>query len=331
MMEEGRVAPQEVGAVEIARKVFQQQAGALTTISERIGREFEEAVALLHAARQVIVSGVGKSGLIGRKIAATLRSIGVPAVFIHAAEAPHGDLGIVRAGDVCVLISKSGMTTEVCALLPWLRRRQVSIIAIVGQRQSELAQKADVVLDVGIETEACPLNMIPTTSTTAALVMGDALAIALMKLRGVRAEDIAAAHPVGTLGRLARLRVRDVMHTGKALPLVSPETSFRHMLIEMTAKALGCVCVVREDGQLCGIVTDGDVRRTLQRVEDIQQLQVRDVMTRTPVVVPPDASLAEALALMEHRPSQISVLPVVDEKGVCIGVVRVHDIIRSQF
>ncbi len=317
-------------AIELARRVFQQEAHALIAIGERIGQEFEEAVALLHAARQVIVSGVGKSGIIGGKIAATLRSIGIPAVFLHPAEAPHGDLGIVRAGDVAVLISKSGTTAEVCALIPWLRRRQVAIVAIVGQRHSELAAKADVVLDVGVEAEVCPLNMIPTTSTTAALVMGDALSVALMQLRKVRPEEIAAAHPMGMLGRLASLQVRDVMHTGDALPRVLPETSFREMLIEMTAKALGCVCVVWPDGRLCGIVTDGDVRRTLQRVEDIRPLRARDVMTPTPVVVEPETSLAEALALMEHRPRQISVLPVVDSQGFCVGVVRVHDIIRSQ-
>jgi arabinose-5-phosphate isomerase len=204
------------------------------------------------------------------------------------------------------------------------------VIALVGQRRSPLAEQADVVLEVPVATEACPLNLVPTTSTTAALVMGDALAIALMHRRGVKPEDIAAAHPMGTLGRLTSLRVRDVMHTGKALPVVRPETSFREMLIEMTAKALGCVCVVQADGTLCGIVTDGDVRRTLQRVEDFRLLQVRDVMTRTPVTVSPEASLAEALALMEHRPSQISVLPVVDQRGLCVGVVRIHDIVRSQ-
>lgn len=316
--------------VELARQVFRQQAEALNAIAERIGPEFEEAVVLLDQARQVLVTGVGKSGIIGGKIAATLRSIGVPALFLHAAEAPHGDLGIVRAGDVAIAISKSGATAEVCAFVPWLRRRGARVIALVGQRRSPLAEQADVVLEVPVATEACPLNLVPTTSTTAALVMGDALAIALMHRRGVKPEDIAAAHPMGTLGRLTSLRVRDVMHTGKALPVVRPETSFREMLIEMTAKALGCVCVVQADGTLCGIVTDGDVRRTLQRVEDFRLLQVRDVMTRTPVTVSPEASLAEALALMEHRPSQISVLPVVDQRGLCVGVVRIHDIVRSQ-
>ncbi|GBD07385.1 Arabinose 5-phosphate isomerase KdsD [bacterium HR21] len=316
--------------VEIARAVFQQQAEALRAIGERIGPEFDAALELLQAARQVIVSGVGKSGIIGAKLAATLRSIGVPALFLHAAEAPHGDLGIVRGGDVAVLISKSGTTAEVCALLPWLRRRAVRIIAIVGRRESPLARQADVVLEVAVAAEACPLNLLPTTSTTAALVMGDALAIALMQRRGTRAEEIAAAHPMGMLGRLTSLRVRDVMHSGAALPLVSPETSFREMLIEMTAKTLGCVCVVDAAGRLCGLVTDGDVRRTLQRVEDIRPLRVSDIMTRTPVTVSPEATLAEALALMEHRPSQISVLPVVDGEGTCVGVVRIHDIVRSQ-
>ncbi|MCS6966479.1 MAG: KpsF/GutQ family sugar-phosphate isomerase [Candidatus Kapabacteria bacterium] len=319
------------GVVEIARQVFRHQSEALRAIGEGVGQEFGKAVALLHRARQVVVCGVGKSGIIGSKIAATLRSIGVPAVFLHPAEAPHGDLGIVQAGDVAVLISKSGTTTEVCALVPWLRRRGVPVIAIVGQRRSLLAEQAAVVLDVWVRGEACPLDLIPTTSTTAALVMGDALAIALMHLRGVRPEDIAAAHPVGMLGRLVSLRVRDVMHAGAAVPIVSPQTPFRQMLIEMTSKALGCVCVVEADGRLCGIVTDGDVRRTLQRTEDIRPLRVSDVMTQTPVTVSPEAPLTEALALMEHRPSQISVLPVVDECGVCVGVVRVHDIVRSQF
>jgi arabinose-5-phosphate isomerase len=319
-----------VSVVELARSVFRQQAEALVAVSQRVGVEFEEAVALLHAARQVIVSGVGKSGIIAQKIAATLRSIGVPALYFHPAEAPHGDLGIVQQGDVAVLISKSGTTAEVCAIVPWLRRRGVRIIAIVGRQRSLLAEQADVVLDTAVTAEACPLNLVPTTSTTAALVMGDALAIALMQWRGTRPEDIAAAHPLGMLGRLASLQVRDVMHTGSALPVVQPETSFRDMLIEMTAKALGCVCVVDSEGRLCGIVTDGDVRRTLQRVEDIRPLRVADVMTRTPVTVSPEASLAEALALMEHRPSQISVLPVVDGQGRCVGVVRIHDIVRSQ-
>ncbi|MEN3027053.1 MAG: KpsF/GutQ family sugar-phosphate isomerase [Chlorobiota bacterium] len=317
-------------STELARRVFHQQAEALLSIAARIGPEFEEAVELLESARSVVVSGVGKSGIIGQKIAATLRSIGLSATFLHPAEAPHGDLGAVRSGDGAVLISKSGTTAEICALVPWLRQRNVRILAIVGQRRSLLAEQADVVLDVAVPAEACPLNLIPTTSTTAALVMGDALAIALMQRRGIRPEDIAAAHPLGMLGRLASLRVQDVMHTGTAVPRVLPQTPFRQMLIEMTSKALGCVCVVEEDGRLSGIVTDGDVRRTLQRVEDIRPLRVSDIMTRTPVTVSPEASLAEALALMEHRPSQISVLPVVDSQGICVGVVRVHDIIRSQ-
>lgn len=316
--------------VALARAVFQQQAEALRAIGERIGPEFDTALELLQRARQVIVSGVGKSGIIGQKIAATLRSIGVPALFLHPAEAPHGDLGIVGRGDVALLVSKSGTTAEVCALLPWLRRREVAVIALVGRRESPLAQQAEVALDIGVVREACPLDLLPTTSTTAALVMGDALAIALMQRRGIRAEDIAAAHPMGMLGRLTSLRVGDVMHSGTALPLVHPEASFREMLIEMTAKALGCVCVVDSTGRLCGLITDGDVRRTLQRVEDIRPLRVGDVMTRTPVTVSPEATLAEALALMEHRPSQISVLPVVDGEGRCIGVVRIHDIVRSQ-
>ncbi len=316
--------------VGIAARVFRQQAQALAEIAGRVSEEFERAVELLHGARQVLVSGVGKSGIIGQKIAATLRSIGIPALALHPAEAPHGDLGIVRRGDVALLISKSGTTAELCALVPYLKQRGVGIIAILGQRRSFLGEHADVVLDVEVSAEVCPLNLLPTTSTTAALVMGDALAVALMHLRGIRPEDIAAAHPLGMLGRLTRLRVRDVMHTGAAIPVVHPQTSFREMLVEMTMKALGCVCVVDGQGRLCGIVTDGDVRRVLQRVEDIRPLRVEAVMTRTPVTVAPDAPLSEALALMEQRPSQISVLPVVDEEGYCIGVIRVHDIVRSQ-
>lgn len=302
---------------------------ALERTAEALDERFAEAVSVLAQANKVLVSGVGKSGIIARKIAATLSSVGTPAVVLHPVEALHGDMGIVQEGDAAILLSKSGTTAELITLLPFLRRKAITIIGIVGNKDSWLARQVDICVDAHIEQEACSLNLAPSASTTVALALGDALALSLMQYKGFGVTDFASTHPLGQLGKNLTLSVNEVMHKNDYLPVVQWGRNFREALIEMTAKALGCVCVVDDTGRLCGIITDGDVRRTLQQNEDIRHLLVEQVMTASPVAISPESLLGEALALMEEREKQISVLPVVASDNRCVGVIRVHDIIRS--
>ena len=285
---------------------------------------------MLDNANKIIVSGVGKSGIIAQKIAATLSSIGISAVFLHPVEALHGDIGMVQKGDVALLLSKSGNTEELIRTIPYLKMRSANIISIVGNINSHLASSSDIVLDGSVKKEACPFNLAPTSSTTVALTLGDALAVCLMYKKNVTLEDFSRLHPLGQIGRSVRLTVKDVMHKVQDIAIVSKDTLVKDILIEMTTKPLGCCCCIDENKKLLGILTDGDVRRVLQKYDDIRVLKMSDIMTIEPIKIKEEAYLVEAIALMENRyKKQISVLPVVDNDNKLIGLVRIHDIVNN--
>ncbi len=317
----------------VAQEALQHEAAAIQIIASRLGESFLQAVELiLNHPGKVVVTAVGKSGHIGNKITATLCSTGTPAVFLHAAEAIHGDLGVYSHGDLTILISKSGSTSELIRLVPILRQRRSQLIAIVGNLDSPLAREADIVLDARVEREADPLSLVPTSSSMAALAMGDALASALIYARRFTEDDFAVFHPGGQLGRNLILKVKDVMHTKAKTAWLNPEASFKAAVIAMTEHPLGAACVVDENNHLLGIITEGDVRRTLTDHDDIRPLKAVDIMKHSPITVAPSASLRDALQLMEDRPSQISVLPVVNPMdGCCLGLVRLHDIYQPHF
>lgn len=314
-------------------ELLKLEAEAITQAANRLQTEqVERAVSLLNDCEgKVVLIGVGKSGIVARKIAATLTSTGTVAVYVHPSDALHGDLGIVTSRDVAVVLSSSGETDEVTVMLPYLKRRQVPIIAIVGNVRSTLSRHADVVLDASVDKEAGPYNLAPTTSTTVALAIGDALAMTLMRVKGFTQEDFALNHPAGRLGKRLTLKVKDLMHTGAENPTVSPKAALIEVVTAISHAGLGAVNVVDGDGLLLGIITDGDVRRVLQRVRpsDLETLVANAIMTRDPVVVLADALAHHALQLMEDRPSQISVLPVVDPERRCVGLIRLHDIVKS--
>jgi arabinose-5-phosphate isomerase len=320
----------EAGAAQLMRKVLEIEAAAVQKAGARLeGVAADQAIDLLvRLTGKVIGVGVGKSGIVARKIVSTLASAGVPAVFLHPADALHGGLGSVMHGDVAVAVSNSGETEDLLALLPALRGRKVPLIAIVGNIGSALAREANVVFDAGVDREACPLNLAPTASTTVALALGDAMAMAVMQVRGVTAEMFAVNHPAGRLGRRLTVKVRDLMHSGERSPSIAVDEPWIAVLAAITRGGLGAVNVVDERGMLTGLVTDGDLRRVLHRTETsrLEQLTVRDLMTANPVVVAPDELAYHALRLMENRPSQISVLPVV-EAGRAVGMLRLHDIV----
>ncbi len=277
---------------------------------------------------KVIVTGVGKSGIIAQKIAQTLTSTGTVAVFVHPSDAIHGSLGVISSGDVLIALSNSGETDEILLLLPALQKRKTCIISIVGKVDSTLARQSDVVLDASVDQEACPLNLAPTTSTTVALALGDALAMTLMQVKGLTAEDFAANHPAGRLGRRLTLKVKNLMHDS---PNVSPDSNWLEVVRAISRHSLGAVNVVDENKNLIGIVTDGDLRRTIEKTEakNLENLNAAQMMTKNPTTAAPEMLAFDALQLMENRPFQISVLPVVDEKGTCVGLLRLHDIVRS--
>jgi arabinose-5-phosphate isomerase len=315
--------------LEIGKQVISDEINALDSALKRLSNEFADASNMVAFANKVIVTGVGKSGLIARKIAATFSSIGISSIFLHPVEALHGDIGVVQKGDVAILLSKSGTTEELMKLIPYLKMRNSKIISILGNIDSAIARFSDVVLDGSVEKEACPFNLAPTTSSTLALALGDALAIAVMKIKNVTISDFSRLHPLGQLGRSITVKVGDIMHSGSKIPRISMGSSFRDALIEITKKDLGCVCVVDDNDLLLGIITDGDVRRILQNTEDMRGLVVNNVMTKSPITISEDAFLHEALALMENRNSEISVLPVVEIDGKIRGVIQIHDIVRS--
>lgn len=314
---------------QMARTVLQTEAAALEAAAMRLDKRIVEAAqAILSHTGKVVVSGMGKSGLVGQKIVATLCSTGTPAVFLHPAEALHGDLGIYQKGDPTLLLSKSGTTAELLHLLPLLRQFHSPIIALVGKMDSPLAQKADIALDGSVACEADPLALVPTSSTTLALSIGDALACVLMQARAFKPEDFARFHPGGQLGRNLLLQVSDVMRPRQAIAIIAPNTTLREIVIAMTQAPHGAACVV-ENERLCGIITDGDIRRALQKHDDIRGLRARELMTPRPVCITPDALLAQAIRTMEDRASQISVLPVLDSSQRLMGILRLHDVYQS--
>ena len=320
----------EVEMIEKAKEIIRENIKSLELTESRIDENFERAVEVVRDARKVIVSGIGKSGLIARKIAATMTSMGIRSVFLHPVEALHGDLGIAEEGDVAILLSKSGTTEELSGITPYIRKRGIKIISILGNTEAHLAQISDIVLDGGVEREACLYNVAPTTSTLVALALGDALAVCAMKARENTLEDFAKNHPKGQLGKNLTIKVKDVMHKGDDIPIVKLGSSFRESMITMTEKKLGCCCCVNDRAEFSGIITDGDVRRALQRYDEIKDLKVEDVMTKNAISIGEDLFLGEALAVMEERESQIAVLPVIDEAKRCRGVIRLHDIVRSK-
>jgi len=308
-------------------------ADALVASAERLDPiQLQRAINLLATCTgKVVVAGVGKSGLVARKIASTLTSTGTAAVYLHPADALHGDLGLVAPTDVVVALSNSGETDELIAMLPHLKHRSVPIIALVGRLDSTLARNAAAVLDASVKQEACPLNLAPMTSTIVALAIGDALAATLMEVKGITSRDFALNHPGGRLGKRLILKVSDLMHGGPQNPVVSPNTSWTRIASAISKGGLGAVNVVDDGGRLEGIITDGDLRRSLEKVEavNLHKLTANQIMTKNPVVVSPNLLAYDALQLMENRPSQIAVLPVVDEARLCLGLIRIHDIIRS--
>ncbi|NEO90354.1 MAG: KpsF/GutQ family sugar-phosphate isomerase [Moorea sp. SIO3G5] len=309
------------------------EADAITLAANRLQpQEVEQAVELLANCRgKVVLVGVGKSGIVGRKIAATLTSTGTLATYLHPGDAMHGDLGSVTSSDVVVTLSNSGETDELVAVMPYLKRRQLPIIAIVGNLNSTLARNADVVLDASVDQEVCPFNLAPTTSTTVALAIGDALAMTLMPLKGLTPEDFALNHPAGRLGKRLTLRVADLMHKDQDNPVISPQASWIEIVGAITKGSLGAVNVVDDRGELFGIITDGDLRRSIAKIKptELEHLKAVAIMTPNPVMVQPDQLAYDALQLMENRNSQISVLPVVDKHKRCIGLLRLHDIAQS--
>ncbi|MEN9771292.1 MAG: hypothetical protein RLZZ180_2922 [Pseudomonadota bacterium] len=313
----------------LARQTFAIEAAAVQALGQRVGSSFVQAIERLLACRgRVVVMGMGKSGHIGRKIAATLASTGTPAMFVHPGEASHGDLGMITGQDVLLAISNSGQSEELTGLLPALRRQQVALIALTGNLDSELARHADVVLDCSVEQEACPLNLAPTASTTAQLAMGDALAVALLDARGFRAEDFARSHPGGALGRRLLTHVSDVMRSGAAVPQVGLHAPFTELMREMSSKGLGASAVVDDQGQVCGVFTDGDLRRLVEKGQDLRSLCAQEVMHPSPRTVRADALAAQAAAIMEQH--RITSVLVVDENGRLMGALNSNDLMRAK-
>lgn len=310
-----------------ALNVIEIEANAIFKLTQRIDTSFEAACDLLLACKgRVVVTGMGKSGHIGKKIAATLSSTGTPAFFMHPAEASHGDFGMITPQDVVIMLSNSGSTPEIVSLLPLLKRMDVPLIALTGNKESTLAKIASINIDVSVEQEACPLGLAPTTSTTAALVMGDALAIALLQARGFSADDFALSHPGGNLGKRLLLRVDEISHKESAIPMVSEHASIQQALLEITNKRLGMTCVVNNDNKLVGVYTDGDVRRTLSQNYDIMTTKLTMVMTHNCHTIAPTLLAAEALALMQKY--SITSLVIV-EKDELKGVIHLHDLLKA--
>lgn len=310
------------------RRTVRLEQEAVAALEERIGDDFVRACQLILACKgRVVVTGMGKSGHVGHKIAATLASTGTPAFFVHPGEASHGDLGMITRGDLVIAISNSGNSPEILTMLPILKRLGIPMITMTGKPNSPLAEAAEVSLDIRVASEACPLDLAPTSSTTVTLVMGDALAVALLEARGFTAEDFALSHPGGILGRRLLLRVSDLMHGGERMPKVQPDTSLLNALGEISAKGLGMTTVVSPNGELLGVFTDGDLRRAVDKGHDIRQVTIENIMTRNPTSVRSDALAAEALTIMENR--KITALVVTDEQSLAVGVIHMHDLLRA--
>lgn len=316
-------------AVALARKTFEIEAAAVLGLGVRIGPEFADAVqAILRCSGRVVVMGMGKSGHIGRKIAATLASTGTPAMFVHPGEASHGDLGMITPADLVLAISNSGESAELSAILPTLRRLQVMLVALTGSAQSSLALHADMVLDTSVAQEACPLNLAPTASTTAQLAMGDALAVALLQARGFKPEDFARSHPGGALGRKLLTLVADVMRHGDAVPAVRPDASLGELMREMSVKGLGASAVTDAQHHVLGIFTDGDLRRLMETGVDLRAMQAADVMHANPRTLRSSALAVDAAALMEQH--RITSVLVIDEADKLCGALNSNDLLRAK-
>lgn len=319
-------------SIRTARRVLAIESEAVAAMRDRVGESFAEAVELVFCCEaKVIVTGMGKSGLICQKIASTLASTGTPAFFLHPAEGVHGDLGAMTANDVVLAISNSGETEEVLRILPVIRRMGVRLIAMTGEARSTLARAADVTLDVSVKEEACVLDLAPTASTTATLAMGDALAVALMERRGFKDEDFALFHPAGPLGRKLLLRVSDLMHGGGELPVVGPDSTMKEAVLEISSKRLGIACVLDKKGNLSGVITDGDLRRGIERFPNLFEHKPREIMTRRPKSTTADALAARALALMEeHAVTNLVVFPAGGGKSrKPAGIIHIHDILKA--
>jgi arabinose-5-phosphate isomerase len=325
------VATDTTNLIELARKVIRTEAAAVAGLEERLDETFVEAVEWLTGCKgKVIVAGVGKSGLLAHKIAATLTSTGTPAVFLHPADALHGDAGLFSAGDVALFVSKSGASEELLALAPYLARHGIPLISIVAVEQSPLARTSRVVLNTGPVREACPMDLTPTTSITLAQVMGDCLAVALLERRGFKPEDFRFLHPGGVIGRAASRHVAELMHEGEALPAVQRATLLRDVMLEIMNKRLGITTVLEGDGRLAGVVSDGDFKRILMKHEDPWMLTAGEVLTRKPSTISPDALVAAAVRKMEEREAgPITALVVVDAAERPVGILHLHDCLRA--
>lgn len=313
--------------IEKGRKVISMEADAVNGLLENIDGEFARAVeTILSCKGRVVLTGMGKSGLIARKIVATMNSTGTAAIFLHPSDALHGDLGMVRKDDVVILISKSGETDELSNLVPLLKRLKVTLIAMCNNHDSKLAKECDIFLNIGVKEEACPHDLAPTSSTTATLVLGDALAVVLLQMREFTAEDFAYLHPGGSLGKRLSLEINEIMIKGKNIPVVTEETSLKDAILEITVKRLGTTCVVDNEGKLTGIITDGDLRRLLERTMDIKDFKAKDIMTKNPKVMKPNLLASFALQQMENF--KITSLVIINDEHKPAGIVHLHDLIN---
>lgn len=330
---ESSAGPEDNGVsriIERGRKVIRIEADALQALADRIDDSFHKAVELLHGADgKVIVTGIGKSGIVGKKIAGTFTSLGKAAYFLHPTEGAHGDLGLVMKEDIVICISKSGNTDEVSQLLPIFKRLGVPIIALTGNKESELARKSDIVLDIGIDAEACPFDMVPTASTAAAMAMGDALAIALIQLRNFRLEDYAQLHPGGSIGRKLTLRIDDLMYGGDRLAHVTKSASVKDVVFEITSKRFGATCVVTEDNKLMGIITDGDLRRLMEKQANLDEFKAIDMMSAQPIVVKTGMLASDVMNVMKIY--AINQIVIVDGESHPLGMVHIHDLLKAGF
>lgn len=309
------------------KEVIRIEAAAIADLQDSINENFVEAVETIYSSKgRVVLTGMGKSGLIARKIVATLNSTGTAAIYLHPTDALHGDLGMVRSEDVVILISKSGNTEEISNLIPMLKRLNVKLIAMSGNGDSKLVRDCDIFLNIAVKEEACPYDLAPTASTTATLALGDALAVSLLKKRNFTAKDFAFLHPGGSLGKRLSLKIKEVMITGDSIPKVKKETSMKDVIFEITSKRLGTTCVVEDSGKLAGIITDGDLRRLLEKTLDISGLSAKDVMTSKPKVLKEEYLASFALQQMENF--KITSLVIVDDQNIPVGIVHLHDLIN---
>ena len=322
--------PDESRSIDIGKDVLRKEAEAILKVLDGLDDSFEKAVdTLYHCTGRAVLTGIGKSGLVCKKIASTLSSIGTPALFLHPADSLHGDLGMLQKGDVLIIVSNSGETEEIIKIFPWIKRMGIAAIIITGNVNSTIANYGDIVLDVNVD-EACPFNMVPTSSTTATLALGDAISMALMEKRNFRMEDFASLHPGGTIGRKLLLKVEDLMHTGEAVPRVYENMPMKHAIFEITSKRMGVTAVLNEKEGLAGIITDGDLRRAIEKFDNVLEKSTVDVMTRNPKTIQKDALAAFALKKMEEF--SITSLFVMEKEGENkpIGIIHIHDLLKAK-